>query len=96
MRITLTRLLFVSPLLMAASPALTFAESLPIRATSIPQTTDRVPHVQIDVEAIPVFSGALLDHVAQFPGVRVGATRVSLPGALGSSSTKMYLSLVRT
>ena len=70
-------------LLMAAFPTLTFAESLPLRATPIPQTTDGVPHVQIDVSAVPELTQVLIDHVARFPGVNLGPTRVSLPGGIG-------------
>ena len=69
--------------LLAASPTLTHAESLPMRTTPIPQTTDGVPHVQIGVDAVPEFTKALLDHVALFPGVDLGPTRVSMPGGIG-------------
>jgi len=68
---------------LALSPTLTHAESLPVRTTPIPQTTDGVPHVQIGVDAVPGLTEALLDHVARFPGVTLGPTRVSLPGAVG-------------
>ena len=64
-------------------PTLTHAESLPIRTTPIPQTTDGVPHVQIGVYAAPKLTEMLLDHVARFPGVTLGPTLVSLPGAIG-------------
>lgn len=70
-------------LLMAAFPTLTFAENLPIRKTPIPQTTSGVPHVQIGVDAVPAFNDALQRHVAKFPGVNLGPTRVSLPGGVG-------------
>lgn len=56
---------------------------LPDRLTARPATTDGVPHVQIGVSADPVLSKALLERVARFPGVALGATRVSLPGAIG-------------
>lgn len=69
--------------LLATSPTLSHAENLPVRASPIPETTDGVPHVQIGVDAVPELSEALLRHVAQFPGVSLGATRVSLPGAVG-------------
>lgn len=69
--------------LLAVSPTLTQAENLPVRATPIPQTTDGVPHVQIGVDAVPELTESLLGHVAQFPGVNLGPTRVSLPGAVG-------------
>ena len=66
---------------MAAVPA--FADVLPARKTPIPVTTDGVPHVQIGVDAHPELSQALLRRVAELPGVKLGATRVSLPGAVG-------------
>lgn len=69
--------------LLVTSPTLSHAENLPVRTTPIPQTTDGVPHVQIGVDAVPELTEALLRHVAQFPGVNLGATRVSLPGAVG-------------
>lgn len=68
---------------MAVAPMMTRAESLPIRATPIPQTTDGVPHVQIGVNPVPELAQALMDHVADFPGVNLGPTRVSLPGGIG-------------
>jgi hypothetical protein len=69
--------------LLTVSPTLTQAENLPVRATPIPQTTDGVPHIQIGVDAVPELTESLLGHVAQFPGVNLGPTRVSLPGAVG-------------
>ncbi len=57
--------------------------SLPERQGSRPQTTNGVPHVQIGVSAKPAFSEALLRKVDALPGVDLGATRVSLPGAVG-------------
>ena len=59
------------------------AEELSVRTTPIPQTTNRVPHVQIGVKPVPELSEALLKHVEGFPGVKLGPTRVSLPGAVG-------------
>ena len=64
-----------------SSAAQTF--ELPKRATPVPETTNGVPHVQIGVEPNAILSQMLLDRVAQFPGVKIGPTRVSLPGALG-------------
>ena len=64
-------------------PLTAFAEDLPKRASPMPQTTDGVPHVQIDVRAVPELSAALLKRVAELPGVELGPTRVSLPGAVG-------------
>lgn len=69
--------------LIMASHTNASAEKLLIRATPIPQTTSGVPHVQIGVQAVPELSEALLKHVEGFPGVNLGATRVSLPGAVG-------------
>lgn len=68
----------------AATPAL-LAEDLhlPLRETPIPKTTGGVPHVQIGIAPRPHLSAALLDRVAQFPGVQLGPTQVSLPGAVG-------------
>jgi phospholipase/carboxylesterase len=68
---------------LVAAPTLTHAESLPIRETPIPQTTDGVPHVQIGTNAAPELAQALTDHVASFPGVKLGPTRVSMPGGIG-------------
>ena len=68
---------------MAVAPMMTHAESLPIRSTPIPQTTDGVPHVQIGVNPVPELAQALMDHVADFQGVNLGPTRVSLPGGIG-------------
>ncbi len=57
--------------------------NFPKRETPIPQTTSGVPHLQIGLEAVPALSEELLNRVAQFPGVSIGATRVSLPGGVG-------------
>ena len=57
--------------------------NLPLRETSRPETTNEVPHVQIGVNAIPELSEELLRRVAMLPGVTLGETRVSLPGAIG-------------
>lgn len=57
--------------------------NLPNRETPIPQTTNGVPHLQIGLDAIPALSDELLRRVTEFPGVSIGATRVSLPGGIG-------------
>ncbi|OAN84398.1 phospholipase [Jannaschia sp. EhC01] len=57
--------------------------SLPMREMPRPETTNGVPHVQIDVQPVPELSEEMLRQVAEFPGVVLGATRVSLPGAVG-------------
>ena len=69
--------------LMLASHMSAAAENLPVRKTPIPQTTGGVPHVQIGVQAMPELSEMLLKRVDELPGVTLGATRVSLPGAVG-------------
>ena len=56
---------------------------LPSRETPRPETTNGVPHVQIGVDPLPELTEELLRRVATFPGVILGATRVSLPGAIG-------------
>jgi len=57
--------------------------NLPMRETPRPETTNGVPHVQIGVDADPKLTEELLRRVATFPGVMLGETRVSLPGAIG-------------
>lgn len=66
-----------------AVPALAQSPMLPQKLTPRPQTTSGVPHLQIGVAANPALSQSLLEQVAQLPGVRLGPTRVSLPGATG-------------
>lgn len=56
---------------------------LPIRATPIPETTNGVPHIQLNIEPIPQLSEKLLEMVAKLSGVNLGPTQVSLPGAVG-------------
>lgn len=48
-----------------------------------PETTNGVPHVQMDIEAVPELTEVMLEQVAELSGVTLGATRVSLPGAVG-------------
>jgi phospholipase/carboxylesterase len=72
----------VSMLVMSA-PAIAQDTSFPMREALQPETTNGVPHVQIDVQAIPELSEEMLRQVAESPGVVLGATRVSLPGAVG-------------
>jgi phospholipase/carboxylesterase len=64
-------------------PAVAQDIAFPMRDGARPMTTDGVPHIQIDARAIPALSEELLRQVAEFPGVVLGATRVSLPGAVG-------------
>ena len=72
---------FLSFWLFDASAAL--AEVLPKRQTSTPITTNGVPHTQLNVQPVPQLSDALLARVERLPGVVLGPTRVSLPGAIG-------------
>ncbi len=83
MRFRLKKLFWVPLFLVAATPFLAYAESLPLRQTPIPQTTDGVPHVQIGIDVVPELSEKLLQQVAQFPGVSLGETRISMPGVVG-------------
>ncbi len=57
--------------------------TLPERQGPRPETTNGVPHTQIGVVPTPELSEELLRRVDAFPGVILGATRVSLPGAVG-------------
>lgn len=57
---------------------------LPIRDAERPETTSGIPHVQLGgIKADPGLSDALLQSVSDLPGVELGPTRVSLPGAVG-------------
>lgn len=67
----------------SASQAVITAENMPIKTTSIPETTNGVPHTQIGISANLELSESLINHVAQFLGVNLGPTRVSLPGGIG-------------
>lgn len=73
----------VASMLVLSAPAIAQDRSIPMRETPRPETTNGVPHVQIDVQAIPELSEEMLRQVAEFPGVVLGAIRVSLPGAVG-------------
>lgn len=57
--------------------------TLPERQGPRPETTNGVPHIQIGVVPKSELSEELLRRVDAFPGVNLGATRVSLPGAVG-------------
>ncbi|MSU90903.1 phospholipase [Rhodobacteraceae bacterium 2CG4] len=70
-------------LLAAALPVVALADALPQRSTPAPRTTNSVPHVQLGVEPVPALSAELLKRVALLPGVKIGPTMVSLPGAAG-------------
>ena len=70
-------------LLFVAHHALAQDMNFPPRETARPETTNGVPHVQIGVDANAELTAELLRRVAEFPGVKLGPTRVSLPGATG-------------
>ncbi len=76
----------ISAVLVAALTASSLSAQtldLPTRQTPIPQTTNSVPHVQLGVQPVPSLSDELLRRVAEFPGVTLGPTQISLPGATG-------------
>ena len=75
--------LAVAVCLAFTSPSLVHALELPRREADRPQTTNSVPHVQLGIEPVTELVQNMLDHVETFPGVRLGATRLSLPGAIG-------------
>lgn len=66
-----------------ASAASAQGLDLPQRQGDRPRTTDGVPHVQIGFKGKSEMSAELSRRVAAFPGVTLGPTRVSLPGAVG-------------
>ena len=65
------------------NPALAQDVSFPDREGPRPETTNNVPHVQLDVKPVPELIALMLKHVEGISGVTLGATRVSLPGAVG-------------
>ena len=72
-------------LLTAAAPVSAQNVTFPMRDGARPDTTNGVPHVQVDVSPVPELSEEMLRQVAEFPGVVLGATRVSLPARSGFS-----------
>src|SRR6056297_1700483 len=84
-------LIFVSTAVsLFAVAAPTFAQDVafPMRDGARPETTSGVPHVQIGVLPVHELSEEMLRQVAEFPGVVLGATHVSLPGAVGFQLTR--------
>ncbi|MEM7440626.1 MAG: luciferase family protein [Pseudomonadota bacterium] len=57
--------------------------TLPERNGPRPQTTDGVPHVQIDAKPIPALSRELLRQVGNFKGMILEETRIGFPGSVG-------------
>jgi len=83
---SLSNLLLISAavsLFVAAAPASAQDVTFPMRDSARPETTSGVPHVQIGIQPVPELSEEMLRQVGDFPGVVLGATRVSLPGAVG-------------
>lgn len=76
---------FIPALVVASIGSAAIAQdmALPERQGPRPETTSGVPHVQVDIDAKPGLSEELLRRVDTFPGVVLGNTRVSLPGAVG-------------
>lgn len=56
---------------------------LPQRVGERPETTNGVPHIQVGIDVNESLARQLLERVSEFPGVTLGPTRVSLPGAIG-------------
>ncbi|CZF81964.1 hypothetical protein GCE9029_02936 [Grimontia celer] len=59
------------------------AGDLSPRETAIPDTTDSVPHVQLNVETDAELIAALRKKVAKIPDVSLQSSMLSLPGAEG-------------
>lgn len=76
-------ILATASLLAIVEPVTAQDIAFPMREGVRPMTTDGVPHVQLDMQPVPDLSDEMLRQVAAFPGVVLGATRVSLPGAIG-------------
>ncbi len=70
----------VSAFFMAGS---SWAADLPDRQTPMPETTNSVPHVQINITPDPVLSEKLVDRISDLPGVYSANTANSLAGARG-------------
>ncbi len=58
-------------------------QTLPERAGPRPETTQGVPHIQLGAKADPALAARLLDRMSETPGVEIGQTVISLPGAKG-------------
>jgi phospholipase/carboxylesterase len=76
-------ILATASLLANAHPVIAQDVSFPERDGPRPETTSGVPHIQLDAEAVPELTELMLKHVGAFSGVTLGATRVSLQGAVG-------------
>lgn len=66
-----------------AIPAFAELRNLPNRETPRPLTTDGIPHIQIDVEAVPELSAELLHRVSKISDVELRGTVVGRSGSTG-------------
>ena len=80
-----TRSTILAAVALFTSVASVLAQDAPFpdREGPRPETTNGVPHVQLNIEAVPELTQVMLEQVAELSGVTLGATRVSLPGAVG-------------
>ena len=76
-------ILATATLLANAIPAIAQDAPLPQREGPRPETTNGVPHIQMGLEPVPELTERMLKRVDELSGVTLGATRVSLPGAVG-------------
>ena len=58
-------------------------DNLPMRETPRPVTTEGIPHIQIDVEAVPELSAELLRRMSELAGVTLRGTVVGRSGSTG-------------
>lgn len=65
-----------------ATPIFAYAEDFPTRQNPRPVTTNKVPHIQIGVEAVPELTKKLLKRISELPDVELRDTVMSLPGAV--------------
>ncbi len=85
---TLSRVSAAICFVLVCTPAVANNIELPIRDAKRPETTSGIPHVQLgSIKADRGLSDALLQSVSELPGVELGPTRVSLPGAVGFQLT---------
>ncbi|MGB1010065.1 MAG: luciferase family protein [Thiolinea sp.] len=82
-KVVLQQAILTALLVVGSISVLADADSLPMRETPRPMTTNGVPHVQINVEPIPELAQELLRRVAMIPDVEIRETVISLPGAKG-------------
>lgn len=76
-------ILATATLLANVMPALAQDVALPNREGPRPETTNGVPHIQLGLEPVSELTELMLKQVEELSGVTIGATQVSLPGAVG-------------